>query len=201
MGASCRDRSRVDRAGPGVPRRAAGVRGRGGRRCGDPGALAARVGAAAAGRPGVVPLRVAEGAVRRLGRPTGREGARLRADVAGPVAGRARERRARPAGLLRRRQRRRPAAVRARRRRRRAGVMTSVQRLLLGSFVRPAEETGTGAPRVEGVYGYLVRHPDGLVLLDTGIGRGDEETEQWYRPRRVPLPQALASAGASLDDL
>jgi N-acyl homoserine lactone hydrolase len=76
-----------------------------------------------------------------------------------------------------------------------------VQRLLLGSFVRPAAETGTGAPRVEGVYGYLVRHPDGLVLLDTGIGRGDDDTEQWYRPRRVPLPRALASAGASLADL
>ncbi|GAA1964123.1 hypothetical protein GCM10009798_25310 [Nocardioides panacihumi] len=79
--------------------------------------------------------------------------------------------------------------------------MTDVHRLLLGTFVRPAEETGTGRPRVEGVYGYLVRHPDGLVLLDTGIGRGDEETEQWYRPRRVALPSALAGVGASLDDL
>jgi N-acyl homoserine lactone hydrolase len=79
--------------------------------------------------------------------------------------------------------------------------VVSVHRLLLGTFVRPAEETGTGAPRVEGVYGYLVRHHDGLVLLDTGIGAGDAETEQWYRPRRVPLPRALATAGASLDDL
>jgi N-acyl homoserine lactone hydrolase len=79
--------------------------------------------------------------------------------------------------------------------------MTTVQRLLLGTFVRPAEETGTGAPRVAGVYGYLVRHPAGLLLLDTGIGRGDDETEHWYRPRRVPLPTALATAGASLDDL
>jgi glyoxylase-like metal-dependent hydrolase (beta-lactamase superfamily II) len=52
-----------------------------------------------------------------------------------------------------------------------------IQRLLLGSFVRPAEETGTGAPRVEGVYGYLVRHDRGLVLLDTGLGRGDAETD------------------------
>jgi glyoxylase-like metal-dependent hydrolase (beta-lactamase superfamily II) len=79
--------------------------------------------------------------------------------------------------------------------------VTTVHRLLLGSFVRPAEETGTGAPRVEGVYGYLVRHPDGLVLLDTGIGRGDDGTERWYRPRRVPLPRALATVGAALDDL
>jgi N-acyl homoserine lactone hydrolase len=79
--------------------------------------------------------------------------------------------------------------------------MTSVLRLPLGSFIRPAQETGTGAPRVEAVYGYLVRHADGLLLLDTGIGSGDEDTERWYRPRRVPLPEALARVGASVDAL
>jgi N-acyl homoserine lactone hydrolase len=76
-----------------------------------------------------------------------------------------------------------------------------IQRLLLGTFVRPAEETGTGAPRVEGVYGYLVRHDRGLVLLDTGLGRGDAETEDWYRPRRTELPEALATVGVGLDEI
>lgn len=80
-------------------------------------------------------------------------------------------------------------------------MVTSVHRLLLGTFVRPAAETGSGSPRVEAVYGYLVRHRDGLVLLDTGIGRGDEETEHWYRPRRVELPAALAGAGVAVGDL
>ncbi|KAA1424075.1 MBL fold metallo-hydrolase [Nocardioides antri] len=75
-----------------------------------------------------------------------------------------------------------------------------VRRITLGSFVRPGEETG-GDPRVEGVYGYLVRHDHGLVLLDTGIGEGDAETEAWYRPRRVPLQQALAAAGVEVGDL
>jgi len=42
-----------------------------------------------------------------------------------------------------------------------------VRRVFLGSFVRPAEETGTGAPRVEAVYGYVVYHSQGIVLLDT----------------------------------
>ena len=76
-----------------------------------------------------------------------------------------------------------------------------IQRLLLGTFVRPEEETGTGASRVEAVYGYLIRDDRGLVLLDTGLGRGDAETEDWYRPRRVALPDALGTVGASLDEV
>ena len=80
-------------------------------------------------------------------------------------------------------------------------LSSDVRRVLLGTFVRPAEETGTGGPRVEAVYGYLVRHPRGLLLLDTGMGRGGPETERWYRPQRVALPDALATAGAVLDEV
>ena len=76
-----------------------------------------------------------------------------------------------------------------------------VRRLFLGSFVRPAAETGTGSPRVEVVYGYAVPHADGLLLLDTGIGAADEETEAWYRPQRVTLPRALRAAGLHLSDV
>lgn len=75
-----------------------------------------------------------------------------------------------------------------------------VRRITLGSFVRPADETGA-EPRVEGVYGYLIRHDHGLVLLDTGVGEGDEETEAWYRPQRIPLAKALASAGVTIGDV
>ncbi len=50
----------------------------------------------------------------------------------------------------------------------------AVRRLDYGYFVRPAEETGTGVPRVEPVLGYLVDHPDGRLLLDTGMGRHPE---------------------------
>src|ERR1019366_6720783 len=50
-------------------------------------------------------------------------------------------------------------------------AMTSpvVHRVDFGYFVRPAEETGTGASRVEPCLGYLVDHPDGLLLVDTGM--------------------------------
>jgi N-acyl homoserine lactone hydrolase len=75
-----------------------------------------------------------------------------------------------------------------------------VRRIRLGTFTRPTEETG-GAPRGEVVNGYLVRHEAGLVLLDTGMGRGDDETEAWYRPQRIDLRDALAAAGVRLDEL
>lgn len=80
-------------------------------------------------------------------------------------------------------------------------LIRDVQRLLLGTFVRPAEETDTGRPRVEAVYGYLIRHDRGMVLLDTGLGRGGAATEDWYRPRRVPLPEALGTVGVVLNDI
>ena len=76
-----------------------------------------------------------------------------------------------------------------------------VVRIGLGTFVRPPEETGTGSPRVEPVYGYLARTPAGLLLLDTGLGEADEETDAWYRPRRVRVADALASVRVTVDDV
>jgi N-acyl homoserine lactone hydrolase len=76
-----------------------------------------------------------------------------------------------------------------------------VRRLDLGTFVRPPEETGTGQPRVEAVYGYLAPTSAGLLILDTGLGHADEETDAWYRPRRIPVADALRAAGAASDDV
>lgn len=77
----------------------------------------------------------------------------------------------------------------------------AVRRLDLGYFIRPAEEAGTPCPRVEAVLAYLVETADGLLLFDTGLGRGDDETEAHYRPRRRALPAALADAGVRLADI
>lgn len=76
-----------------------------------------------------------------------------------------------------------------------------VLRLDLGTFVRPAEETGTGQPKVEAVLAYLARTPAGVLLLDTGLGEADAETEAWYRPARVTIAQALAGVGLTTDDV
>ncbi|MFE6775042.1 MBL fold metallo-hydrolase [Streptomyces sp. NPDC057702] len=81
------------------------------------------------------------------------------------------------------------------------GKNTTVRRLDLGYFVRPAAEAGLPHPRVEPALAYLVRHPRGLVLFDTGIGDAGPETEAHYRPRRRGLREALAAAGVALGDI
>jgi N-acyl homoserine lactone hydrolase len=76
----------------------------------------------------------------------------------------------------------------------------TVRRVDFGYFVRSAVETGTGASRVEPCLGYLVDHPDGLLLVDTGMGN-HPDVEARYRPRRRGLDAALAGAGARVEDV
>jgi N-acyl homoserine lactone hydrolase len=76
-----------------------------------------------------------------------------------------------------------------------------IRRVDFGYFLRPASETGTGKARVESLLGYLVDHPGGLVLFDTGLGVADQETEDHYRPRRRPLAEALHGVGIAVDDV
>jgi N-acyl homoserine lactone hydrolase len=76
----------------------------------------------------------------------------------------------------------------------------TVRRIDFGYFVRPAEETGTGRPRVEPCLGYVVDHPQGHILFDTGMG-SHPEVDAHYRPRRVGLEDALAVGGLQIVDL
>ncbi|MEO7060713.1 MAG: N-acyl homoserine lactonase family protein [Lapillicoccus sp.] len=79
----------------------------------------------------------------------------------------------------------------------------AVLRLGLGWFVRPAEETGTGSPRVEPCLAYAVRLDPavgGYLLFDTGMG-SDDEVDAHYRPQRQPLREALAAHGIRLDEV
>ena len=69
-----------------------------------------------------------------------------------------------------------------------------------GWFVRPGSETADAVPRVVPLRGYVVRHPRGVLLLDTGIG-AHPETDAHYRPRRHGLDEALGVAGLSVGDV
>src|SRR5260370_31847536 len=70
-----------------------------------------------------------------------------------------------------------------------APTLPTVRRIDFGYFLRPADETGTGKPRVEPLLGYAIVHRDGVVLFDTGLGEGDADADGRYRPmRRTCLP-------------
>jgi glyoxylase-like metal-dependent hydrolase (beta-lactamase superfamily II) len=74
-----------------------------------------------------------------------------------------------------------------------------IVRLHLGHFTRPADGSMPGEPQF--VCAYLIRHPDGLVLFDTGIGEGDQEMDATYHPVRRRLGDALASVGVEASDV
>lgn len=69
-----------------------------------------------------------------------------------------------------------------------------------GWFVRPAEETADGVARVVPLVGHVVRHPRGVLLLDTGIGT-HPETDAHYRPRKHGIAAALAGVGLRVEDV
>jgi N-acyl homoserine lactone hydrolase len=79
-------------------------------------------------------------------------------------------------------------------------MTVAVHRVDFGYFVRPPSETGTDRGRAEPVLGYLVDHPDGRILFDTGMGY-DPDVDAHYRPRRVALGPALAAVGVTPDDI
>src|SRR5438094_2932923 len=77
------------------------------------------------------------------------------------------------------------------------GAMTSddVIPLHLADVTYPASHplAGQDGP----VLAFAIRHPDGIVLVDTGTGEGNEWIETNYRPRARAVREALA--GAKLD--
>lgn len=51
------------------------------------------------------------------------------------------------------------------------------------------------------VYGFLVWHREGPVLVDTGVGRGHEAVESLFAPRHIPMEEALARRGVDPGDV
>ncbi len=45
------------------------------------------------------------------------------------------------------------------------------------------------------VIGWVIRHPDGAILVDTGVGLGNGAIDEWYHPQSIPLATALDAAG------
>lgn len=45
------------------------------------------------------------------------------------------------------------------------------------------------------VFAWVLHHPDGAVLFDTGIGSGNDLIDEWYAPESIDLGDALAAVG------
>jgi N-acyl homoserine lactone hydrolase len=78
--------------------------------------------------------------------------------------------------------------------------LDGIRRVLFGHFTFPDDGDPRAGEKVV-VCGYLIDHPDGLVLLDTGIAEGSEEVEELYHPVRRSLDEALATVGVTTGDI
>lgn len=77
--------------------------------------------------------------------------------------------------------------------------ITDVKRLHLADVTLPkgAPLEGQGCP----VYGFVITHPEGIVVIDTGIGGDQPGIEALYRPVRRPLANALAELDIATADV
>ena len=78
--------------------------------------------------------------------------------------------------------------------------LDGIRRVLFGHFTIPDDGDPRAGEKVV-VCGFLIDHPDGLVLLDTGIAEGHDQVEETYHPVRRPLDEALATAGVATADI
>ena len=74
-----------------------------------------------------------------------------------------------------------------------------IRRLHYGYIVAPAGTQDVGQPIP--VCGYLIEHPKGRILFDTGISPMDDETRRRYLPRGSPVEEVLSSIGLSPGDI
>jgi glyoxylase-like metal-dependent hydrolase (beta-lactamase superfamily II) len=80
--------------------------------------------------------------------------------------------------------------------------MPTIERLTLAQVTRVPEwhpEHSAFAPFA--VHAWVVRHPDGVILVDTGIGIGNDAIDSWYGPEVVALGGALASVHLEIGDI
>lgn len=71
--------------------------------------------------------------------------------------------------------------------------------LLAGDVTLPPQHPRAGDPYP--VFAYLIQHPDGPVLVDTGVGPGHDWVDEMFAPRDIPITKALAGVGVDAEDV
>jgi len=51
------------------------------------------------------------------------------------------------------------------------------------------------------VHAWVIRHPEGAILVDIGVGLGNEAIDEWYHPQSIRLTAALEEVGLAPPDI
>lgn len=74
-------------------------------------------------------------------------------------------------------------------------VMPQIERLHLADLLLPEGHPAAIEGRAAVVFGFVIDHPDGAIVVDTGIGRGNEFIDQAYSPTVRDLDAAISEVG------
>lgn len=76
-----------------------------------------------------------------------------------------------------------------------------IERLDLARVELPADHPAAAFGQSVAVHGFLIEHPDGAILVDTGVGYGNSFIDELYQPSRAELGGLLRQLGVELDDV
>jgi N-acyl homoserine lactone hydrolase len=79
--------------------------------------------------------------------------------------------------------------------------MPRIERLDLARVELPADHPAADLGQSVPVHGFLIDHPDGAILVDTGVGFGNKFIDELYQPSRTDLGGLLAQLGIELDQI
>jgi glyoxylase-like metal-dependent hydrolase (beta-lactamase superfamily II) len=74
-------------------------------------------------------------------------------------------------------------------------VMPRIERLRLAELVLPEDHPEARFSRDAVVFGFAIDHPEGVIVVDTGVGRGNAFIDEMYRPSVLDLERGLAAVG------
>src|SRR4051812_34645679 len=73
--------------------------------------------------------------------------------------------------------------------------MPRIERLDLAHLTLPDWHPEAANQATCPVYGYVIDHPDGAIVVDTGVGFGNDFIDAVYEPKRARLEDALNGIG------
>jgi N-acyl homoserine lactone hydrolase len=79
--------------------------------------------------------------------------------------------------------------------------LPGIDRLCLAELVLPDFHPESATDPTSPVFAYVIHHPDGPVLVDTGVGRGNQFLDEVYQPTVTDLDEALAGVGVDVRDV